>query len=721
MISSLTTSLNTFLLSCQRRLATTAVAGRRIQASTAIASDIINAAGLNRTSRGSISSAGVTAIIAALLSLLLCAPLRADPGSQSPQFQVFCYHDVRDDVVDDIDPDPIATATTRLVQHFGWLREHGYRPVSVDDILAARDGRKPLPANAVLLTFDDGYQSFYTRVYPVLQAFRYPAVLALVGSWLDLPVGGTVSYGDEKYPRSHFLTTAQIREMHDSGLVEIASHSYDLHHGVLGNPQGNQQPAAVTRIYDPLTHRYEDEAAYSERIRADLDRNSQFIESIIGKRPRVMVWPYGAYSRIGGRIADSLGMPVAFTLRDGIASAADLGAVPRYLIEGNSPLPDLVWTLQNRPDDTAQRVAHVDLDYLYDENENQQAHNFDILLERIKSLQINTVYLQAFADPDGDGTADALYFPSRHLPMRADLFNRVAWQLRTRAGVQVYAWMPVLAFDLKGMHSPVELRVQSEAGDDSAANAYRRLSPFNPDSRRIVREIYADLAAHASFAGLLFHDDALLSDHEDISPVALKVYREQWKLPATTAAIRADAPSAQRWAQLKTRYLIDFTRELTDVVREMRPDIKTARNLYASVVMDPASEAWFAQSLPAFANSYDFVALMAMPRMEQAVDPEQWMRDLIARVDPVSRRKTVFELQARDWRTEQPVSTDELVEQMRMLSDAGVRHFGYYPDDFVSGNPELGKVFPAMSLSTYPYPPERQRDLSGLHSGANIP
>ena len=30
--------------------------------------------------------------------------------------------------------------------------------------------------------------------------------------------------------------------------------------------------------------------------------------------------------------------------------------------------------------------------------------------------------------------------------MRADLFNRVVWQLRTRSGVKVFAWMPLLAF-----------------------------------------------------------------------------------------------------------------------------------------------------------------------------------------------------------------------------------------------------------------------------------
>jgi biofilm PGA synthesis lipoprotein PgaB len=650
---------------------------------------------------------------------LTAAPVQAAPAEQT--FDVFSYHDVRDDVEDDIDIDPIAVSTRRLTQHFAWLREHGFRPVSVEDILAARAGTRPLPPKAVLLTFDDGYASFFTRVYPLLRAFNYPAVLALVGSWLDVPANGVVEYGDEKVARSRFLTLAQIREMHASGLVEFASHSYALHRGVQGNPQGNLEPAAATRIYDPATGAYEDAEAYKARVRADLELNSAFIEAATGVRPRVMVWPYGAYSRIGTQVAADLGMTVGFTLRDGVATLSALDSVPRHLIEGNTPLASLVWMLQRRPDRSPVRVAHVDLDYLYDEEAAQMNHNLDVLLERVKSLQINTVYLQAFADPDADGTASAMYFPNRHLPVRADLFNRVAWQLKTRAGVRVYAWMPVLAFDIGGAPAPASLRVQSETGDDSAANSYRRLSPFNTRARAIVREIYEDLAAHASFDGVLYHDDALLSDHEDVSPAALQVYRDAWKLPGSTAEIRADPSLAQRWARLKTRHLIDFTRELTNTVRAMRPDVRTARNLYASVVMEPQSEAWFAQNADEFATTYDYVAVMAMPYMEQATDAEEWLRTLAARIGPATRAKTVFELQSRDWRTQTPVPTEALVDHMWVLADAGARHFGYYPDDFVGGHPDLGLVFPAMSLSDYPHRPEGTRDLSALYSGVLIP
>ena len=61
-------------------------------------------------------------------------------------------------------------------------------------------------------------------------------------------------------PRSNFVSWDEAREMQASGLVEFASHSYDLHRGVQANPQGNMTPSAITWRYDPATRRYETDA-----------------------------------------------------------------------------------------------------------------------------------------------------------------------------------------------------------------------------------------------------------------------------------------------------------------------------------------------------------------------------------------------------------------------------------------------------------------------------
>ncbi|MHC9858615.1 hypothetical protein ACQX09_12015 [Corynebacterium diphtheriae] len=79
-------------------------------------------------------------------------------------FLGIAYHDVNDR-----DPDQrvVAVRTERLIEQLSWLRENGYQAVSVDQVLAARAGGPELPPKAVMLSFDDGYSSFYTRVMPI--------------------------------------------------------------------------------------------------------------------------------------------------------------------------------------------------------------------------------------------------------------------------------------------------------------------------------------------------------------------------------------------------------------------------------------------------------------------------------------------------------------------------------------------------------------------------
>jgi len=641
--------------------------------------------------------------------LLLATSLCSLTSGAGEQFIAICYHDVQDNIQHDRVADALTISTDELVAQFSWLREHGYQPVSLDDILAARKGGKQLPEKAVLLSFDDGYESVYTRVFPLLKLFHYPAIIAPVVSWIEQQ-GGNVLYGDKPVSRAAFLSWGQLREMADSGLVEIASHSNDLHHGILGNPQGNRQAAATTYAYLKKKQRYESTKEYRARITRDLRTSSNIIAQRTGHRPRSIVWPYGSYSQPAIEIAAQLGMPITFGLEVGLNSIYDLQAVRRILVMDSSHLADLVTSLLQADKPPPIRVAHVDLDYIYDPDPAQQERNLGHLLDRIKALQINTVYLQAFADPDGDGNADALYFPNRHLPVRADLFNRVAWQLYTRSGVNVYAWLPVLSFVLNKEDPAAEQLVKQETGQrtdrESGVADYRRLSPFSARAHRIVQEIYEDLAIHAHFQGLLFHDDAYLSDYEDASQTARRIYRQQWQLPASLSAIRSNPQLFSQWTQQKTATLVYWTQTLADRVRYYRPIVKTARNLYAEVLMNPAAQNWYSQSLQSFLSSYDYTALMAMPFMEKARRPEQWLKKLVSRVAaiPGALQHTVFELQSVDWRVQKPIGSTRLRKQMRLLQSLGVQNFGYYPDDAPQDYPLIEKIRPIISLSDYPYP-----------------
>ncbi|OUS15827.1 poly-beta-1,6-N-acetyl-D-glucosamine N-deacetylase PgaB [Gammaproteobacteria bacterium 50_400_T64] len=633
------------------------------------------------------------------LSLFLVSQLSLAANS----YLSLCYHDIRDDVDGIVDKDQMAVSTDNLVAQFEWLKAHNYHAINLDDIIAAENGDKELPENAFLLTFDDGYKSFYTHVLPLLKEYQYPAIVALVGKWSTTAADQQVSYGaKELKPRDFFMSPEEIRTISKLTLVEIASHSFDLHRGVLSNPQGNTQPAAVTFQFDKKRHHYENEVQYRKRIFTDLQQNSQFIKNLTGIKPRAIVWPYGAFSLLTEEIATSLGHKFSLTLNDGRNESPLKGSINRILIQGNPPLTDFVYSLRHVEAAEPVRVAHVDLDYVYDENVSQEDRNLSQLLDRIKAMKINTVFLQAFSDPDGDGNADALYFPNRHLPVRRDLFNRVAWQLKTRSNVNVYAWMPVLSFQIHGTES---MRVQRLEKDKLVSNGagYLRLSPFNNTARKLITDIYEDLAQHTNFAGLLFHDDAYLSDYEDFSPAALRSAASTLGMGDLTIE-NLRGPLKREWQAIKTHQITQLTIDLAEKVKHYRPTIKTARNIYANVVLNKNSSEWFNQSYPDMLRTYDYTAIMAMPYMEQSKNPRQWLFNLTknAAIHDPSFDKTLFELQSVDWRTSSPIPNDTLASQFNLLMRLGVKHIGYYPDNFLDQHPSLHTIRSSISLNTSP-------------------
>jgi poly-beta-1,6-N-acetyl-D-glucosamine N-deacetylase len=645
-------------------------------------------------------------ITCALLMLMLTLPAASNAQSAAVHYSVLCYHDVVDESRRTATPIPMPKLNemadvnlkrqyfpqtlelSTLVKHFNWLKANGYTPVNFQQILDAQAGKTPLPDKAVLLTFDDGYKSFYDLVYPLLKQYSYPATQALVTSWIDAPVNQAIAYGDVMLPRSTFLTWPQIKEMQSSGLVEIASHTHNHHRSVISNPTGSQQAALLSPQF--ANNAYETQAAYQTRVLSDLKTSAASIAKNTGNAPRIMVWPYGQFNDVDVALSKQAGFTHHFTLEEHQINTPEALLIGRLLVDEETSLESIAeYLTQTTWSATTQRVVHVDMDYVYDANPAQLNKNLDALIERIHKFGISTVYLQAYSDPDGNGVADALYFPNRHLPVRADLMNRVAWQLMTRAGVSVYAWMPTLAFDLgKGYEYVNDVRTSAPN-----QNAYLRLSPYSVKSRKAIEDIYQDLGFHVKVDGILFHDDGFLTDFE--GPIA--------KGMRTDSAMEVEA-------QAKTKDLIDFTHSLTlkagqyqrgGVVR-----FKTARNIYASVITDDGASKWFAQDLAAFTKAYDYTAIMAMPYMESETSitqeqANQWLAHLADTVlSEVDSSKVVFELQAFNWRTQQPISDTQMVQWMRMLDGKGMHNFGYYPDNFLKNQPKADAVHPVFSLST---------------------
>ena len=252
---------------------------------------------------------------------------------------------------------------------------------------------------------------------------------------------------------------------------------------------GSEFAAALSGYY--RNGRYETAEEYRHRIEADLKTSADKIERHTGVRPRIIVWPYGQFNQTAVNIARKTGFDGSFSLYDRRLNRLSDGHIGRAMLDEGSDTAFLQAYLQEQlPRHRPQKIAHIDLDYIYDIDERQMNRNIDALIDRISKLGVNTVYLQAFADPDGDGTADAVYFPNRRIPMRADLFSRVSWQLMSRTKTEVYAWMPMLAVNAgKGYEYVTDHRTQMP---DPAH--YLRLSPYNEKNRKLLEDLYEDLA-----------------------------------------------------------------------------------------------------------------------------------------------------------------------------------------------------------------------------------
>ena len=599
----------------------------------------------------------------------------------SDKFIAIVYHDICKKVVE---PDDMAIDD--FIKQLDFFKADGYQTISIKDLQEAAAGKKPLPEQALLLTFDDSYISFYQVVYPLLKLYKYPAVLSVVSSWIEGNPG--------IYEKKDFMTWSQLKEVSDSGLVTIAAHSDNLHHYINANPQGNIEPADFTFVYDPKSGKYETDAQFAERIRSDLAQNRATLEKKLGVKPTVLTWPYGAYNQIGVKEAQQLGFKVLLTLNPGFGDVRHLDQVSRYYAT-----PLLHWVPEFKEDlkrqfesKTPIRGVQLDLDKIVEPGSYEESNqNLGKCLERLLSLGVNTVFLQGFCDISGTGTVNSLYFANSVLPVKMDFLSHAVNRIRSR-GIKCYVWMPVLSFELpdKRKNEGLLVRAFKDGTIRPATDSYRRLSPFDPESLEITRKIYRDLGANVNFDGVLLQDDAFLTDEEDFHPRAAAAFQKALGIELTPAVLK-DEPTKAKWISLKTETLDNCINELIRTIHIYRPRAKIARNIYSEAVTNPVSQAWFAQNLDDYLRTYDYSVIMAYSQMEKIGGigkTKNWQQQL---VDLVNRRqaldRVIFKVQAFDWAKKNWVEEKTLVAEISNLLALGARHVAYYPDGVIEDKP----------------------------------
>lgn len=393
--------------------------------------------------------------LASLLSFsVLTAPIQTsaevnieqtDINLKENQFVTLTFHDVRDDVDGIVDRDMYAISTKKLAQYFAWIKAEGWKPIRLEDILAARQNKQKLPEKAVLLTFDDGALSSYTKVFPLLKQYDIPAVFAIPTSW----VNGNTQAAYESYGEGNLMSWDQMREMQKSNLVEFVSHSDNLHRGILANPQQNMEPAAIVREYLPKQKRYETDAEYEKRIVDDLRKSKQVLDKELGANTKAIFWPYGAVTPEAEELARQAGLVMSFSLGHYANLADKVQTYQRALIVNNPNAEQIHQLMENFVEDESapfkQRKSflRVNPHDLKASSIAESDEKLGQMLDQIQALKTNTMLIPAVADSDGDGLYDLAYFPNTQINKQFDVLNRMVWQGRTRINNRVYAELPI--------------------------------------------------------------------------------------------------------------------------------------------------------------------------------------------------------------------------------------------------------------------------------------
>lgn len=183
-------------------------------------------------------------------------PGGADPV-QNTELYILMYHDFVEG--DGADCNDWTLPIGRFREDLQWLSDHGYTAVLPSQLAAG----EPLPERAVMITFDDGYESNYRLALPVLQEFNVGVVISLIVNHIDHQDPG-------------WLTWDMCREMSETGLVEFGSHTYEFHAG-----QGI------------LRREGERRKAYEARIFPDIEKSISMIQSEVGNEVIFFAYPHG--------------------------------------------------------------------------------------------------------------------------------------------------------------------------------------------------------------------------------------------------------------------------------------------------------------------------------------------------------------------------------------------------------------------------------------------
>ena len=179
-----------------------------------------------------------------------------------------------------------------------YFKENGYTSISLNQLSDYANGISDLPTKPFMITFDDGCETVYSYVLPLLKKYGFNAVCFVIGSVTDkysVINDHNLSYSN--------LTWDEIKELCDGGIIDIQSHTYDLH-------SNNKGRDGIKKKKDETFEQY------NEFLSADASKMKEKMIEFTGKAPVAIAYPFGSFSKESKDILKSCGIKIAFTCEE---------------------------------------------------------------------------------------------------------------------------------------------------------------------------------------------------------------------------------------------------------------------------------------------------------------------------------------------------------------------------------------------------------------------
>lgn len=208
---------------------------------------------------------------------------------------VLMYHHI-----DNKDQGGDTISTSLLQSDLSFLKHEGFSFINYKQFKEYLLGGS-VPDNAVLVTFDDGYESYYINAYPILKSMSVPSVQFVITKNLKNPNGSSVPY----------LSEEEIRSMtHDGNLVEVQSHTDDLH------SKQNNNAYLTTRL--TIHGHDETEKDFETRVVSDIQTSISRLHPLQTFPVDSLAYPFGIYNPRAIELIKQSGIQYAYTVQPGI-------------------------------------------------------------------------------------------------------------------------------------------------------------------------------------------------------------------------------------------------------------------------------------------------------------------------------------------------------------------------------------------------------------------